>query len=60
MKVEEINMLSELSHFLEESKFSQNIVKQSIRHLHDLYQWFEKCFTEDTTPLDIVTLRIIK
>jgi len=30
MKVEEMDMFSELSDFLEENEFSQNIVKQSI------------------------------
>ena len=56
-----MDMFSELSDFLEENEFSQNIVKQSIiRHLHELAQWFNNYFTEDTTPADIVTLRIIK
>jgi len=55
-------VFSELSDFLEENEFSQNIVKQSINsHLHDPSQWFDKYFPEDTTPpLDIITPHNIK
>jgi len=56
-----MNMLTELCDFLEENELSQNIVKQSIiSHLHDLSQWFDEYFPEDTTPLDIITLHNIK
>jgi len=45
-----MDMFSELSDFIKESKLSQNIVEQSIiSHLHDRSQWFVKHFPEDTT-----------
>jgi len=56
-----MDMFSELSDFLEENEFSQNIVKQFINsHLHDLSQWFDKYLPEDTTQLDVITLHNIK
>jgi len=57
-----MDMFSELSDFLEENEFCQNMVKQSINsHLHDLSQWFDTYFPEDTTPPpDIITLHSIR
>ncbi|XP_076823229.1 zinc finger BED domain-containing protein 5-like [Clavelina lepadiformis] len=46
-----MDMFSELNDFFEKNEFSQNIGKQSIiSHLHNLSQWFDKYFPEDTTP----------
>jgi len=50
-----MDMLSELSDSLEENELGQNIVKQSIvNHFHELCQWCDKYFRENTTPLDII------
>ena len=45
------DMFSELNDYLEENKFNEKNVKQSvISHLRNLSQWFDKYFPEDTTP----------
>ena len=51
VEIGRMDMSSELNDYLEENKFNQKYVKQSvISHLCNLSQWFDKYFPEDTTP----------
>ena len=51
VEIGRMDMFSELNDYLEENKFNQKYVKQSvISHLRNLSQWFDKYFPEDTTP----------
>ena len=51
VEIEKINMCSELNDYLEENKFNQRNVKQSvISHLRNLFQCFDKYFPEDIAP----------
>ena len=52
-------MFSELNDYLEENKFNQKNVKQSvISHLRNLSQWLDKYFPEDTIILAFSCKRI--
>ena len=51
VEIGRMDVFSELNGYLDENKFNQKNVKQSvISHLRNLFQWFDKYFSEDTTP----------
>ena len=51
VEIGRMDMFTKLNDYLEENKFNQKNMKQSlISHLRNLSQWFDKYFPKNTTP----------